>query len=726
MSDSESTEEAYGDAFDDDVSESRPVQGAAEVTQKDGIQIQDPVSNLGNETENEIVDLRNLRSIKADDDVCVIFTDDDSGPAPPSGVPSDDSKHISTSATAAAEDSHADGKDGDLTDSKTNKKKDSKNGETGAGDMKNAQEIRSPVRTAPVSSAASNDKSNNKENSNNVISSKTDNGKNSRFVSPQKRPVNNSIDDKQTSKGDVRTIGLQIKDNVIPKSEKSAKVKKTEIIAAVPMRKSVVNTDEKKDGKYPNYLNKRDNPQSQNLPSSAEEKASVKDFPTFLNPVRLVRVLQSQSQSLNLTNMLTSSTAQNGGKKMSDVAKNTESSKFPLKLRKKIVVCADDSRVFDVDNRKELKEMEVIAGEEMNLIQRQHPFLKKTLQARSRTLNSFNTNSAKNGSKSDRNTNGIQIVKNKDSTVQSMSMKIHDVDDSIQFSILPVNSVIKHSENPFPSAERSKPYNNNNNNNNNYSSNHESRSNSNNGNKNDINSSPMSYIQQSKLNVIAVYGAGKSSKTKENDRHRIGHGAGDEETKRDSNSMGGGYNKSSDVNAIQKRASPTDGPESQHFFDIRKSPEKKINKSVDKSSNIGFCANSWKDKFDHFHVVNEYTDLSILKSAMTELKKSSSVRKSVTLPSPSKESKISRINKSRVPQTSVNNDRSTPDKGEKQDEFTTIEYFAILVDNNVSVEKSMEKLRDREYVSEIHFLCQNSPINVDSYYSAIWGDKIPF
>ena len=413
-----------------------------------------------------------------------------------------------------------------------------------------------------------------------------------------------------------------------------------------------------------------------------------------------------------------------------------------------------------------MKEMKEIAGEEIHLNQRQHPFLKKTLQTKIlRTSNSPNSNKnnansysngnsngngnvVKLGSKSERTNNGM--MKNKDNAaaataiVHSMSMKVHDVDSSNQFSIFPaVDSNVRYTEDPFAhGAEKPKLYNSismnnnnnhNSNNNNIYTNNYNNTKNNNinnNNNKNDDYSNPLSYIEQSKLNVIAVYGSGsKSSKIKDNDKYKTINSPGDEEMKK-------GTNKISDVTAIQKRVSPTDGPETQHSFDIRKSPEKRRKKSIDKNntSNIGFSTTAWKAKFDHFHDINEFTDLNVLKLALNELKKLCSLRKNILQVSPGKESKISRINKSRVPQSSSttsinnNNDGNTSDNGnnDKQEKYATIEYFAILVDNNVSVEKSMEKLRNRDYVSEIHHLCQNSPINVESYYSAIWGDKIPF
>ena len=58
---------------------------------------------------------------------------------------------------------------------------------------------------------------------------------------------------------------------------------------------------------------------------------------------------------------------------------------------------------------------------------------------------------------------------------------------------------------------------------------------------------------------------------------------------------------------------------------------------------------------------------------------------------------------------------------EKQNRFTELEYFTVLVDNNSSVEKGLKKLGSREYRSEILFVCSTESIDVRTRYAAMVG-----
>ena len=155
----------------------------------------------------------------------------------------------------------------------------------------------------------------------------------------------------------------------------------------------------------------------------------------------------------------------------------------------------------------------------------------------------------------------------------------------------------------------------------------------------------------------------------------------------------------------------------------RKNNEASNTPASEKIAKIDYFSNSWREKFVNFEISNKNHDPALFKKSLESLKKLHSLNKNVVIPfyrseqgDNENENYLELKNKMKsVKSSSFEN----TDIG-KQNKFTELEYFTVFVDSDSSVEKGLKRLQDREYESEILFVCTNGSVDVKAHYAAMF------
>ena len=225
----------------------------------------------------------------------------------------------------------------------------------------------------------------------------------------------------------------------------------------------------------------------------------------------------------------------------------------------------------------------------------------------------------------------------------------------------------------------------------------------------------------------------------------------------DNNLKNNGIHSISEFSVLCKHGSHRHGPilaEKIKLIDLKKNHLRE--KSLEK---INFIAN-WKTKFIKFLDSNFYSSISLLIKAIESLREQYTVLNSAVrsadilvneLKLKSKKLNSIKMNPYDVMNKNKNHDydnknyninqmksleqnsishhnafnTTTASKEQEKknvfDSFTALEFFCILVDRKGSIKNSIKKLKNKEYRSEIHFVCNNEFINIKEFLFMIIG-----